>query len=330
MPRPVWRQASTSFWKRQSAMKARWSRTRKSSPSNPPGSTRRSPRWRSSSSRTRSGSPRVSSRWKRPKRASTSNCSISNRTSNDGPSPEQWGMRPACHRGRLALVDVRGRDAREDSRNGCPTAPAVTRCSYDHHFYPNTTHMNILIADDDLVSRILLKGILRGVPGVQVTEAKDGQETWDLLSAGFTPDLCILDLMMPRMNGMEVLSRIRSCGAMSGMRVALCTANSERQTVMNAAQLRVDAYILKPYQSELVMREVRAAGETALAKISNEDAGKVCERLGISAEAHSECSSTLFGELSQLDALIGDPANRSGALGQVNALRGACANLGFH
>ena len=68
--------------------------------------------------------------------------------------------------------------------------------------------MKILIAEDDELSRMLLRDILEKEPGYEVIEAADGQAAWKLLEDGLTPDLCILDVMMPFLDGIGLLKKI--------------------------------------------------------------------------------------------------------------------------
>lgn len=86
----------------------------------------------------------------------------------------------------------------------------------------------VLIADDDPNSRLLIRTILTHV-GHIVLEAADGADALALARAD-TPDLILLDLSMPAMNGAEFLRALRADPGTNGIRVALYTA-----TPMNAA-----------------------------------------------------------------------------------------------
>ena len=69
--------------------------------------------------------------------------------------------------------------------------------------------MRILIAEDDLTSRTVLCGVLRK-SGHEVVETSDGAEAWNMLRQADAPRLAILDWVMPRMDGLEVIRRVRA------------------------------------------------------------------------------------------------------------------------
>jgi len=74
--------------------------------------------------------------------------------------------------------------------------------------------MKIIIADDSPLLRERLKGLLRGFKNSKVVgEAKTGKEALQLISET-NPDVAILDIRMPEMNGIEVLKRIRETGSL--------------------------------------------------------------------------------------------------------------------
>ena len=119
--------------------------------------------------------------------------------------------------------------------------------------------MKILIAEDDAVLRLLLRKILASQPHWEVLEAASGLVAWDLLQDGPLPDLCILDIMMPDLGGLELLKKIRRDERLKVLKVILCSALKDRQTVIQAAALGIRQYILKPFTSEFVLQQVEQA-----------------------------------------------------------------------
>jgi two-component system cell cycle response regulator DivK len=102
----------------------------------------------------------------------------------------------------------------------------------------------ILIADDNLASRELLKEALES-SGVRLLEASDGQEALDTIQAE-SPDLVLLDIQMPSLDGFAVLRAMRSWSPPSGAKVIGLTAlamESDRQRILEAG---FDSYISKP------------------------------------------------------------------------------------
>jgi two-component system chemotaxis response regulator CheY len=117
--------------------------------------------------------------------------------------------------------------------------------------------MKILIVDDDPVSRRILKEIITQDPGHQTTEAADGSEAWALLD-----DLAryfnavFLDVSMPKSDGLDVLSRIRSSTLHRNLHVVMCTATSDRETVQAAIKLGARHFIVKPATAAFVQKKL--------------------------------------------------------------------------
>src|SRR4051812_26790195 len=118
--------------------------------------------------------------------------------------------------------------------------------------------MKILIAEDNAISQELLRKILVS-RGYEVVIAPDGRVAWDLLCQGLNPDLCILDIMMPIMSGLEVLQRIRKDNRFKRLKIILCSALRDRETIAQGATLGIEYYILKPFKPEIVLQQVEKA-----------------------------------------------------------------------
>src|ERR1700710_2114182 len=115
----------------------------------------------------------------------------------------------------------------------------------------------ILIAEDDPFSLKLLKIILDSAGEFEVVTAKDGAEAWSQLDGGLPFDLCIFDIMMPELDGLQLTNRLRADPRFREQRVGLCTALNDRHTIDLAAALAISYYIVKPYARELVLKQVR-------------------------------------------------------------------------
>lgn len=117
--------------------------------------------------------------------------------------------------------------------------------------------MKILIIDDDRVMRILLRRILQRVPSYELIEAVDGLAAWYMLQEGLAPDLCLLDIMMPRMDGIEFLEKIRCVQRYKSLRVMVCSAVNDRARITHASSLDILAYIIKPFVATKVLEQVQ-------------------------------------------------------------------------
>jgi len=118
--------------------------------------------------------------------------------------------------------------------------------------------MKILVAEDNAISQELLRKILL-TRGYEIVIAPDGRVAWDLLCQGLNPDLCILDIMMPNMSGLEVLQRIRKDNRFKKLKTILCSALRDRETIAQGATLGIEYYILKPFKPDIVLQQVEKA-----------------------------------------------------------------------
>lgn len=105
--------------------------------------------------------------------------------------------------------------------------------------------MNILIAEDDLISRKLLTNILVEL-GHEVMAASDGEEAWRMYQA--TPTrLVISDWLMPKMDGLDLVNRIREHPKSDYTYVIMLTANvGQRENYFKAMRAGVDDFLAKP------------------------------------------------------------------------------------
>jgi DNA-binding response OmpR family regulator len=111
----------------------------------------------------------------------------------------------------------------------------------------------ILIADDEQNIVISLE-FLMNREGFTVCIAADGQEAIDKVRSE-TPDLVLLDIMMPRKNGYEVCQEIRSDPQLQGTRILMLTAKGREMEVTKGLAMGADAYMTKPFSTrELVTR----------------------------------------------------------------------------
>jgi DNA-binding response OmpR family regulator len=106
--------------------------------------------------------------------------------------------------------------------------------------------MRILIADDDSTSRRMLSGILKK-SGYSVQEAADGVEAWNSLQGLDGPRLVLLDWVMPRMDGLGVLRKIREAPFELQPYVLMVTSKTEKQDVIAGLEAGANDYVTKPF-----------------------------------------------------------------------------------
>ncbi len=113
----------------------------------------------------------------------------------------------------------------------------------------------VLIADDDPIIRLDLKQMLERLDYEVVAEAGDGQVAVDLAQT-HQPDVCVLDVKMPQMDGIEAARQIADNGIAP---VILLTAFSDRELVDRARESGVFGYLVKPFKPNDLLPAIEVA-----------------------------------------------------------------------
>jgi two-component system NtrC family sensor kinase len=116
--------------------------------------------------------------------------------------------------------------------------------------------LNVLIADDDAVSRRLLESQLHKW-GYAVTCVPDGLEAWRLFEAGDFR-LVLTDWMMPGLDGLELVRRIRAAGRPGYVYVILLTARAQKQDMVEGMEAGADEFLTKPFDRDELHVRLRA------------------------------------------------------------------------
>lgn len=133
--------------------------------------------------------------------------------------------------------------------------------------------LKILVVDDEARMRKLVKDFLTN-KGFSVIEAGDGEEAVDIFFAQKDISLVLLDVMMPKMDGWEVLKTIRKY---SQVPVIMLTARSEERDELQGFSLGVDEYISKPFSPKILVARVDAIlRRSNVASTENMDVGGIC------------------------------------------------------
>jgi diguanylate cyclase (GGDEF)-like protein len=106
--------------------------------------------------------------------------------------------------------------------------------------------VKILIADDDLTSRLVLVGVLRKW-GHEVVATLDGAQAWEAMQRPDAPALAILDWMMPGLPGVEVCRRVRGLPSDQPPYLILLTAKGEKADIVAGLEAGADDYLSKPF-----------------------------------------------------------------------------------
>ena len=133
--------------------------------------------------------------------------------------------------------------------------------------------LKILVVDDEARMRKLVRDFLTN-KGFAVIEAGDGEEAVDTFFAQKDIALVLLDVMMPKMDGWEVLKTIRKY---SRVPVIMLTARSEERDELQGFSLGVDEYISKPFSPKILVARVDAIlRRSNVASKENMDVGGIC------------------------------------------------------
>jgi DNA-binding response OmpR family regulator len=119
--------------------------------------------------------------------------------------------------------------------------------------------MRILVAEDDPVTRRLIESTLSRI-GFDVMTAADGNATWRILEnfdGKNAPELLVLDWMMPGIDGIEVIRKVRTTPGLELMYILLLTVRSEKEDLAMGLTAGANDYVAKPFQAIELESRVR-------------------------------------------------------------------------
>ena len=116
----------------------------------------------------------------------------------------------------------------------------------------------ILIVEDDEVTSYMLEFLLQR-EGYTVTKANDGKEALKLIENSKPFDIVLLDIMIPYINGFELISHIRSQPAWGKTPVLMLSGKSQEKDIVKALDSGATDYIVKPFQPGEVLARIRKA-----------------------------------------------------------------------
>ena len=115
---------------------------------------------------------------------------------------------------------------------------------------------NILICDDDAFMRMMIKDILTKNGYNIVGEAENGAKAVEKY-AELKPDLVLMDITMPEMDGIEALKKIKAADANAS--IIMCSAMGQQAMVIESIQSGAKDFIVKPFQADRVLEAVKKA-----------------------------------------------------------------------
>ncbi|AKF10397.1 response regulator [Sandaracinus amylolyticus] len=122
---------------------------------------------------------------------------------------------------------------------------------------PTTGRPKIFVVEDEEDLRRMLSKIL-GTVG-DVTTAVDGQDAYTRLTGGFVPDVIVTDLMMPRMDGLTLATKLKADPVLGRVPVVMLTAKTQARDVIAGINAGARHYVTKPFKTEELVGKVRKA-----------------------------------------------------------------------
>jgi CheY-like chemotaxis protein len=112
----------------------------------------------------------------------------------------------------------------------------------------------ILVVDDDVIHLEMVQTVLSNE--YEVSTAKSGNEALSLFYQGLVPQLILLDLIMPDMDGWSTYDRIKNISSLHDTPIAFFTASNDPKDMKNARNMGAVDYIKKPYDKDDLLRRV--------------------------------------------------------------------------
>lgn len=114
--------------------------------------------------------------------------------------------------------------------------------------------MKVLVVEDNAELRVYIYNCL--INRYEVRDASNGREAMRVMEEGWIPDMIVTDLMMPEMNGIELINNVRNDFNISHIPIVLITAKHENDTQLKAMKYGADGYIAKPFTMELLIAKI--------------------------------------------------------------------------
>jgi CheY-like chemotaxis protein len=134
------------------------------------------------------------------------------------------------------------------------------------------SELSVMVLDDELPSRQLISTLIEKEFKAKVSNVANPKDAFEIMKTD-KPDLLILDLQMPVMDGYTALVHIRTTDYLKDLSVIPCTALSSKELILNLYKLNITDYILKPINRKTLIEKVGNALQAVQIK-KNLDAAK--------------------------------------------------------
>jgi DNA-binding response OmpR family regulator len=121
---------------------------------------------------------------------------------------------------------------------------------------PETTEQAVLMADDD-EDIVNLVRFLLARQGYEIHVAADGRQTLEIIEKISPPRLILLDIMLPYMDGFELISHVRKKPGWQDVPIVMLTAKSSERDIVRALDAGANDYMVKPFNPEELLARLR-------------------------------------------------------------------------
>ena len=153
-----------------------------------------------------------------------------------------------------------------------PLSPDTTTIDSNlPNFWEQSSPLVLIVDDSVTVREMLAISLLKA--GYRIEQARDGLEAWEKLRDGLACDLILCDIEMPRLNGLELLSRLQGDEQLQGIPVAMITSRGSQKMQHLAAAKGAKGYFVKPYIEDVLLSAAQRliAGEVLIQKENSVD-----------------------------------------------------------
>jgi len=128
----------------------------------------------------------------------------------------------------------------------------------------NAERKKILLVDDDEIQHIIIENMLHDE--YEIIKVKSGSEALKFLYNNIVPDLVLLDILMPDIDGWEIFSRMKALSLLKKVPIAFLTSINESTEEKRAFDIGVDDFIRKPYEKEDLKKRIKIILDKAAQK----------------------------------------------------------------
>ena len=186
----------------------------------------------------------------------------------------------------------------------------------------------VLVVEDTSSSRMLVAGLVRGLGAHRVVAAVDGADALTkTVSRDLVPDLVLCDWVMPNMDGLELLTRLK--GGHPAVKFIMMTVKTEAEAVILARKHGVDGYVAKPFTRDSLCRLARRwySRLRPIGRLRWTGATAQPADLDADSAIHRRWAADIRQRAGELSAAL-TGADRDSARRAVHSLKGAALNLG--